>query len=90
VTGTLDMLSHWDLESFAHDLPNVPAPLTLLVAENDRTVPPAQAREVRARLPSATIEWLPGLGHLAHEEAPGLIAGKICRACELREEERRA
>jgi magnesium chelatase accessory protein len=88
VAGTLAMLSRWDLESFARDLPDVPAPLTLLVGDNDKTVPPAQAREVQARVPSAAIQWLPGLGHLAHEEAPRLIARKILGACELREEER--
>jgi magnesium chelatase accessory protein len=87
VAGTLDMLSQWDLEAFARDLPKVPTPLTLLVGDNDKTIPPAQAREVRARLPSTAIQWLPGLGHLAHEEAPRLIARKIRRACELREED---
>jgi magnesium chelatase accessory protein len=86
VAGTLDMLSRWDLESFARDLPDIPTPLTLLVGENDKTVPPAQAREVRARLSSAAIQGLPGLGHLAHEEAPRLIAHWIRRACELRAE----
>jgi len=84
VAGTLDMLSQWDLESFARDLPNVSIPLTLLVGDNDKTVPPSQAREVQARLPSAAIERLPGLGHLAHEEAPGLIAQTILRAAGLR------
>jgi len=85
VAGTLAMLSQWDLEPFARDLPNVPAPLTLLVGDNDKTVPPSQAREVCARLRSAAIHWLPGLGHLAHEEAPGLIAQTILRASGLRE-----
>ncbi len=84
VAGTLDMLSQWDLPSFARDLPNVPTPLTLLVGDNDKTVPPAQAREVHARVPAAAIQGLPGLGHLAHEEAPGLIVEKILRACGLR------
>lgn len=88
VAGTLAMLSQWDLESFARDLPDLPTPLTLLVGDNDKTVPPAQARDVHARVPSAAIQWLSGLGHLAHEEEPGLIAQKIRRACELRGEER--
>jgi magnesium chelatase accessory protein len=88
VAGTLAMLSEWDLESFARDLPRVPGDLTLLVGENDKAVLPAQAREVRARLPTATIQWLPGLGHLAHEEAPGLVAQMIRGACELRSTER--
>lgn len=87
VAGTLGMLSQWNLDSFARDLPHVPTPLTLLVGDNDKTVPPGQAREVHARLPSTAIQWLPGLGHLAHEEAPRLIAEKIRRACELRVED---
>jgi len=87
VAGTLEMLSQWDLNSFARDLPNVPTPLTLLVGDKDRAVPPAQAHELQALLPSATIQWLPGLGHLAHEEAPRLIVEKIRRACELRGED---
>jgi magnesium chelatase accessory protein len=87
VAGTLDMLSRWDLDSFARDLPNVPTPLTLLVGDNDKTVPPAQAREVHVRAPRTAIQWLPGLGHLAHEEAPGLIVREILRACELRRED---
>jgi magnesium chelatase accessory protein len=84
VAGTLDMLSQWDLESFARDLPAVKTPLTLFIGDNDKTVPPAQAREVQARLPAAAIQWLPGLGHLAHEEAPDLVARMIVGACELR------
>jgi magnesium chelatase accessory protein len=86
VAGTLHMLSQWDLKSFARELPDVATPLTLLVGDNDRTVPPAQAEEVRARVPCAAIERLPGLGHLAHEEAPALIAEKILLACGLRAE----
>jgi magnesium chelatase accessory protein len=84
VAGTLDMLSQWHLESFARDLPKVSTPVTQLVGDRDKTVPPAQACEVQARLPSATTQWLPGLGHLAHEEAPELVADKILRACKLR------
>jgi len=84
VAGTLAMLSQWQLESFARDLCKVSTPVTQLVGDNDKTVPPAQAREVQARLPLATTQWLPGLGHLAHEEAPDLLADKIICACKLR------
>jgi magnesium chelatase accessory protein len=85
VAGTLDMLSEWDLAPFARDLPKLSTPLTLLVGDNDKTVPPSQAYEVQRRLPAATIQWLPGLGHLAHEEAPVLVAEKIICAGKLRE-----
>ena len=43
----------------------------------DRTVPPADARRLRTMLPGLRIIPLPGLGHLAHEEAPAQVAGLI-------------
>jgi len=51
--------------------------LVLVVGANDRAVPPAQAERVRARLPSARIITLPGLGHLAHEEQPQRVVELI-------------
>jgi len=45
-------------------------------------VPPAQAERVRARLPSARILRLPGLGHLAHEERPEALAALIAEAAQ--------
>jgi magnesium chelatase accessory protein len=38
---------------------------------------PASAERVRALVPGARIEHLPGLGHLAHEERPDLVAAII-------------
>lgn len=90
VAGALDMMGNWDLYSFERDLSRLRTPLALLVAQNDRTVPPHQAEWVKRRVPTADIRRLPGLGHLAHEENPGLLAREIldiCRAhaprCEL-------
>jgi magnesium chelatase accessory protein len=54
----------------------------LVVAESDRTVPPWQARHVWQQLPAAVREplvSLPGLGHLAHEEAPERVAAVVRR-----------
>jgi magnesium chelatase accessory protein len=45
----------------------------------DRAIPPEQSARVRGLVPSAMVEILPGLGHLAHEERPDLIAGLIAR-----------
>lgn len=70
VAAALGMMSRWDLQELARDLPRLRAPLTLVVGGADRAVPPCQAQWVRGRLPAAEIAMLPGLGHLAHEEAP--------------------
>ncbi len=83
VAGVLDMMAHWDLEVFVHDLPGLSIPLELIVAEGDLTVPPAQAVEVQRRVAHAAVVRVPGLGHLAHEERPALLAATIedrCRA----------
>jgi magnesium chelatase accessory protein len=53
------------------------------VGTKDRTVPPAQGAQVLQRLAPAAqgrCISLPGLGHLAHEEQPTLVAGYIVEA----------
>jgi magnesium chelatase accessory protein len=70
-----------DLSASAHS----PEPATalpclhLVTALGDSTVPPAQARRIAATCPGARLHELPGLGHLAHEEAPELFADLIER-----------
>ena len=49
----------------------------MVAAANDRSISPEVAQQVREILPNAVIERLPGLGHLAHEEQPQLIAHLI-------------
>jgi magnesium chelatase accessory protein len=77
IAATLGMMAAWDLHGLARDLPRLSAPLTLIVGKQDRTIRPTEARRVQALLPAAHLEALPGLGHLAHEEAPDLIARRI-------------
>ena len=74
VAGALTMMAQWDLPALARDLPRLKTPLHLVVAEADGTVPPADAQRVRRLLPGVTVHRLPGLGHLAHEEAPARVA----------------
>lgn len=81
LAGTLGMMSSWDLHAFARDLPRLQTPLALIVAENDRAVPPHQARRVKSQVPEARIVSLAGLGHLAHEEAPELLVAEIVKIC---------
>jgi magnesium chelatase accessory protein len=83
VSGALGMMANWDLLRFARDLPRLATPLLLLMGEQDRTVPPTQGPQVLQRLSPAAqgrCVTLPGLGHLAHEEAPALVAGHIVDA----------
>lgn len=79
VAAALSMMANWDLESLARDIPKLRVPLKLLAASNDRTISAADAQRVRALVPSAEVIRLDGLGHLAHEESPQLVADEIVR-----------
>lgn len=81
--GALGMMANWDLPQLARDLPQLTTPLCLMVGSNDRTISPQQASRVLAMLPTSTgspasagsmLVTLAGLGHLAHEERPDLVA----------------
>jgi magnesium chelatase accessory protein len=74
VSGALAMMAAWDLDALKHDLPRLQPRLLLVTGSNDRTLPPAQAKEVAALVPSASVMTLEGLGHLAHEEQPRQVA----------------
>jgi magnesium chelatase accessory protein len=79
VAAALRMMANWRLEPLLHDLPRLTTSLLLIVADNDRSISPDVARQVREINPQAVIEHLPGVGHLAHEEQPQLIADLIAR-----------
>jgi magnesium chelatase accessory protein len=74
------MMANWDLHALWRDLPALKVPLRIVVGSNDRAVPPAQAREVLARIrapaPGGLVE-APGLGHLAHEERPDWAVDQV-------------
>lgn len=76
VAGALAMMAQWDLDTLQRDLHAEPpsGALHLLVGEADTTVPPAQADAVARHLNGVVLHRLPGLGHLAHEEAPQRVA----------------
>jgi magnesium chelatase accessory protein len=80
VEATLGMMAQWDLPSLARELPRLETPLLQLVGKQDRTIRPTQARRLLALLPRAQVVAFPGLGHLAHEEAPDLVADAILEA----------
>jgi magnesium chelatase accessory protein len=77
VAGALAMMANWDLKALAPELKRLHLPVTLVVGANDRTIPPDDALRVQALLPQARLLRLPGLGHLAHEEAPETVARLI-------------
>lgn len=75
--GALGMMANWDLPTLSRQLNRLTTPLHLVVGDNDRTISPRQAHRIRAMLPLAArlpITTLKGLGHLAHEERPDLVA----------------
>ncbi len=77
VAGALAMMSNWDLYAFQRELPRLATPLALIAADNDRTVPPAQALTVQRWVANSTIHRIRHLGHLAHEEEPASVAQQI-------------
>jgi magnesium chelatase accessory protein len=77
VGGTLQMMASWQLDGLVADLPRITARTLFLAGDADRAVPVGVARQAGTAMPDATVETLPGLGHLAHEEAPDLVAGRI-------------
>jgi magnesium chelatase accessory protein len=79
VAAALRMMANWRLEPLLHDLPRLTQQLLLVVGDNDRSISPDVARQVREICPQALIQHLPGLGHLAHEEQPDLIANIVMR-----------
>jgi magnesium chelatase accessory protein len=77
VAATLGMMAKWDLRPLERDLPLLATRLVLVAGGNDRTIPPDDARRIRALVPGAVLHVLPGLGHLAHEERPADVAALI-------------
>lgn len=79
VEGTLAMMAQWDVRHLLDILPRIDAPCLLITGDADRAVSPAVSDSAAAQLPDARRTCLPGLGHLAHEEAPADIAEMIRR-----------
>ncbi|MCU0758312.1 MAG: alpha/beta fold hydrolase [Steroidobacteraceae bacterium] len=77
VSAALTMMAMWDPRPLARDLPRLAVPLCLLAGGSDGMIPAREAEKVRALVPGAELLPLPGLGHLAHEEAPDRIAALL-------------
>ena len=79
VRATLGMMAGWDLHSLVRELPNLEVPLYLISADRDKAVPATDAERICELLPLTRHVILSGLGHLAHEEAPDLVAHNVLR-----------
>ena len=77
IGGALALMANWDLHPLEAALPTLDLPILLAHGERDATIPAATSRTVAARLPAGEALILLGLGHLAHEEAPGPHADLI-------------
>jgi magnesium chelatase accessory protein len=75
--AALAMMANWDLESLKRGLPALTSPIALFAGEDDAAVPPAVADQVAALVSHGTVRKFADLGHLAHEEAPDVIAAAI-------------
>ncbi len=75
--AALMMMAKWRLEDLEADFPALDRPVLLVTGTADGFIPPDQAYQVERLLPDAAVLELPGLGHLAHEERPELIAELI-------------
>ena len=82
VAGTLGMMGHWDLRTLRRDLGRLTTPLHMVVGAGDLAVPPSVARGVLETVAHAQIMTLTGLGHLAHEERPDLVAEIVRKLAE--------
>lgn len=77
VDATLLMMAQWNLDGLAQELPMLPARTLFLAGGRDGAVPAKVSHIAAARMQDTSVIDLPDLGHLAHEEAPGEVAGHI-------------
>lgn len=77
VGAALGMMANWDLPSLKRDLGKVHARVLLIAGALDEMVPPADGLTSRDQIAGSQLVRLKGLGHLAHEEQPGLVARLI-------------
>lgn len=79
IRATLAMMAYWDLASLRKAMPELAVPLHLVVGLADKAVSPEQARDLKRAMPSIRLHFLPGLGHLCHEEQPGKVVAIVDR-----------
>jgi len=74
------MMANWDVSGVMAPFERASLRLHQLVGLNDRAVPPEDAEALARRYNGASLDRLPGLGHLAHEEDAARVAASIFSA----------
>jgi magnesium chelatase accessory protein len=82
VAATLGMMANWQLEGLLRDMRKFTLPLTLIVGEADKAVPPEDARKIKRVVSHAAIVSMPRVGHLCHEEKPEDVTRIILDTCQ--------
>lgn len=77
VGAALGMMANWDLDGLCADLPKLTGRLVLIAGAMDEMVRPDDAVRIAGLVRHAVVIRLRGLGHLAHEEAPELVADLV-------------
>ena len=77
VRGVLSMMERWDLETWSPQLAQLDSPVLIVCGESDHTIDPHSTQTLSQSLPNVRYKLLPGLGHLAHEEAPATVVQHI-------------
>lgn len=75
--GALAMMANWDLPTLRTRMGAISNPVLMVHSDNDAAIPLDWAKEAQGWLPNAHLDILEGLGHLAHEEAPDRVMGRI-------------
>jgi len=79
VWAAINMMANWQLGPLERDMHALNTPLVLVAAGEDRSITPETAFRVKELIPAAEVEYVTGLGHLAHEEDPPAIADLFLR-----------
>ncbi|MBZ8132194.1 alpha/beta fold hydrolase BchO [Afifella sp. IM 167] len=79
VWAAINMMANWELGPLERDMAKLRTPLVLVAAGEDRSISPQTAFRVKEIIPAAEVEYVTGLGHLAHEEDPQVIADLFLR-----------
>ena len=77
VRGVLAMMAAWDMAALGRRMPELRGPVFMHLGGRDKTVPTSWSGRTYAVVAQARGITVPELGHLAHEEAPDLVAAPI-------------
>jgi magnesium chelatase accessory protein len=77
VAAAMDMMAHWDLDGMPRLIAELRHRLVLVACGGDQAVRAEDAFDIQKRAPAVHVEFVRGLGHLAHEEQPVTIAAVV-------------